>query len=702
MSTVVSHASKCKFGGRRKRTGSFGYYDIISLHQVGADVGGGGDGEFIVVVVVDLLIGSVPRAEADDDDMDVGFSPRLAHPGKGAVGEMDFNGVALEKVIPKDADLLALRDGVCGDEGDGDVSGRVGILPAGFRILRNLLSRMGSVVPAIGSSSRRDARTGGRDAHPTREYCRVPRDVACRFQIPGGDVIEDARAFDLTPDVGHVGFLLKILLFFADEGRVAEDERALGSGEHVVPIHAQGVAVDDVRGGGEGQSVVKLEEEFAGLGVHLVVHQPEGDFGDAHRPFANLDAVELIDIDGGKNGLVANGKKLAEGGGLEGAEFAVGEDEEVAATTGGIEKLEGADAFQKAFDARATPGGAVGEESLQVGLEFVEKEGADDFHNVAFAGVMGALLTPGAVFHNALEEGAKDGGRDAAPLEFAAVEERIAHGPGENGGAEAFGKKASVYIGKGGEDIVEVLGAVGGCGIEDFKEILKLRAKVGAIGAGLAADKGGEGFRLEDAVILGKKAEQEANEEAFEFVTREAARFELVVELAHAGVGFFVGLVLRLVTHPRLSEHEGEMADVFRKIGQHEMVTLHFPACEEGQVGLVVGLQIVEDEGAEIGDEDVTGNLVPPIFAGEVFDVGEGLGGSGGEVFAPAFVFDDEAAFPKEVDGGGVALEVADVFLERGEGGAAEAEDVEEIVPESLLMRTLGEGAGVFGVAGKA
>ena len=31
--------------------------------------------------------------------------------------------------------------------------------------------------------------------------------------------------------------------------------------------------------------------------VHLVIHQPQRDFGDPRRPFANFDAVKLIHID---------------------------------------------------------------------------------------------------------------------------------------------------------------------------------------------------------------------------------------------------------------------------------------------------------------------------------------------------------------------------------------------------------------------
>lgn len=61
---------------------------------------------------------------------------------------------------------------------------------------------------------------------------------------------------------------------------------------------------------------------------------------------------------------------------------------------------------------------------------------------------------------------------------------------------------------------------------------------------------------------------------------------------------------------------------------------LDLAALEKGEVELVLGFEVVEGEAAEIGDEDEPRNLVPAILAGEVFNVGEGLGGREAEVFA--------------------------------------------------------------------
>ena len=52
----------------------------------------------------------------------------------------------------------------------------------------------------------------------------------------------------------------------------------------------------------------------------------------------------------------------------------------------------------------------------------------------------------------------------------------------------------------------------------------------------------------------------------------EAALFQRVVQLAHAQVGFLVRGILGIEPHARLPEHEGEMPDVLREIGEGEMV----------------------------------------------------------------------------------------------------------------------------------
>ena len=100
------------------------------------------------------------------------------------------------------------------------------------------------------------------------------------------------------------------------------------------------------RGFFERQALVKLAEGFGYFQIHLVVHQPEGDFGDARRPFANLNAVKLVHVHLREPGdfIQRHFRLLAENF-LERfqfklAQFTVGDDEEVAAAASGVEETE--------------------------------------------------------------------------------------------------------------------------------------------------------------------------------------------------------------------------------------------------------------------------------------------------------------------------------------------------------------------------
>lgn len=102
-----------------------------------------------------------------------------------------------------------------------------------------------------------------------------------------------------------------------------------------------------------------------------------------------------------------------------------------------------------------------------------------------------------------------------------------------------------------------------------------------------------------------------------------------------SGTSVLVGGVFRVEADAGLAEDEGEVPDVALEVGEGEAVALDLAPREEREIELILGLEIVEDEVGEVGDE--------------------------------------EFAFPEEVDGAGVALEVADIDLEGGDGGAADA-----------------------------
>ena len=160
-----------------------------------------------------------------------------------------------------------------------------------------------------------------------------------------------------------------------------------------------------------------------------MVHQPHGHFGDAGGPFADLDAVELSPRPpwrdcGCRNFLLAGCAEFLEDFEFEQAQFAVGDDEEVAAAAGGVEECELAEFLVKVLQARLRRG-AVVFDAFEFGAQVVEEQGADDFEDVALAGVVRADLAPLLGLHHGLKERAEDGGRDARPVETAAGQQRV-------------------------------------------------------------------------------------------------------------------------------------------------------------------------------------------------------------------------------------------------------------------------------------
>jgi hypothetical protein len=133
-----------------------------------------------------------------------------------------------------------------------------------------------------------------------------------------------------------------------------------------------------------------------------------------------------------------------------------------------------------------------------------------------------------------------------------------------------------------------------------------------------------------------------------------------------------------------------EGTDVLRKLRERELMPLNLSVPEKGQVQLRLRLKIVEDETGKIRDKNEARDFFPAVFAREVFDVGKSLRFSQRKVFAKAFVFDQQPAFPEQVNRAFVPFEITDVLLKRGDRGTTQAEDLEKVVPESLLLGGFG------------
>ena len=102
------------------------------------------------------------------------------------------------------------------------------------------------------------------------------------------------------------------------------------------------------------------------------------------------------------------------------AEFAVGDDKEVAAAAGRVEEAELGQLVLKFGEARGAARGAVGFDALEFGAEIVEEKRADEFEDVLLRRVVRANLAAFLGVHDRLKERTEDGGRDGFPVKAAA------------------------------------------------------------------------------------------------------------------------------------------------------------------------------------------------------------------------------------------------------------------------------------------
>lgn len=104
----------------------------------------------------------------------------------------------------------------------------------------------------------------------------------------------------------------------------------------------------------------------------------------------------------------------------------------------------------------------------------------------------------------------------------------------------------------------------------------------------------------------------------------------------------------------------------------------------------------MERDAGKIGDDDVSGDFVDAAFTREVLNVTEGLRFRLAEVLAEAFMLDKNNFGPEQIDVAVFARDFLYGFLEDRNGAAADAKDIEEFVPESLLFGAFAGGACPF------
>ena len=426
-----------------------------------------------------------------------------------------------------------------------------------------------------------------------------------------------------------------------------------------------------------------------------MVHQPHGHLRDAGGPFADLDAVEGVHVHQQEPLDVQNPLNLQrqEHLDLQQAQFAVGDDEEIAAAAGGVQEAELADLLVEAPQL-----GLVGPDALELGAQAVKEEGADDLEDVALAGVVPADLAALARLHDRLEERAEDRRRDARPVKAGAGQQGVAHVPIQVGKAQAFGEEVAVDIGEGGKGLVEVLLSPFGRGVEHIEKPGQVRAKVAPIGLGLVLDVETEGLSLEDAGVLPKEAKQNAHEEPLQLVPLVSAGFQGVVQVAEDLNCLEVDRVLILEPVLLVAWDEGEGVGMVVEVRQRELDSLD--GAQQGHCPLVLGFQVVQGDAGEVRDDHIAGHLVPSPVTDEVLNVTERLGLGFAQILSLALVLHQERPAPEEVDKTVIPREVPYRLFEAGHRSPAQAEDPKELVPEGLLFR--GFLLGLSPVVGKA
>src|SRR3989304_2857694 len=176
-------------------------------------------------------------------------------------------------------------------------------------------------------------------------------------------------------------------------------------------------------------------------------------------------------------------------------------------------------------------------------------------------------------------------------------------------------------------------------------------------------------------------------------MTFVATVFQGVVKIAHDAHGLKVDRVLILEPMLLISWNKGEIVDVMMQFGQWE---LDHGWTRWGFINILIRLQVVQGDPREVGYNDVARYLIFSAGAYEILDVAEGLRLGFAEVFAETLMLDQQHPAPEEIDVVIVAREVFNRFLECGHGAAAEAKDLEKLVPKRLLLGTLASSAGPF------
>src|SRR5450830_227870 len=687
MPAIIGYGAKNNLGHRANRRAALVDHHISRLHQIRVDVAHVGNHRlaFHGFVVGQRHYSGLVRTKAGDDAMHRRPARRVVGPLKRAVRKLDVH-PRLQHPAPQRCHLLALRDAVGGDKTAAHFAPRQGLGPVhvGKQVAKSSLSTakfhvLELLSVAAGSSSNAGKAVGG------------GRDVARRLDIPTRHIVQHPGAFHPCAHRFHVFFLLVGLVLLADKRRVAQNEIELGRRHEVGPVNAQGVAVADVGAALERHAQHGFAKLGACLHVHLVVGEPHGNLRHLGREFFVFDAVKLVHIDLEKVKHMADAAaKVASRAHhveLQLAQFAVSHHQKVAAAAGRVKKGEGLQLFVKLKQA-----GCIAFDLFKIKAQLVQKQRLYQLEDVGLAGVVRAQFAAalgGLRLNNKQKHGAKDGGRDVAPVALAQGDELAAHGGGERRRVNAFFKQTAIDVGEQGKLFGQRALALRRVFVERHEQGVEHRADVGAVLMGVEVNQVVEAvFGLKDAGVIGKQAKQQPHQEHLQMVTAVAVLFQGVVQLTqrvhrHPVDGFFDPDALLAVTGDEI-----EKPQIFVQLGQRKAVNEVF-------------VKVMQFKVPEVAQQDVA-----RLFVG--FEAGEivlGLIEGFDQILAAAFVLDEQGAFPQQVDVAVFLVYFLDAPLKCGDLAALDAEDLEKLIPEALgigvfafdVFPVFGKGTGTVG-----
>jgi hypothetical protein len=223
--------------------------------------------------------------------------------------------------------------------------------------------------------------------------------------IPRRDKIEYASTRHVMENARHVRFL-----------RVA-----------LAPVALQGIAVNDSCRFFEGQADEVIPELLGDPHVHLVIHQPKRGLRDLGREFLNLYPEKLVNVaqDVELRHVERSCPRLAversQNVQFQQAQFAVSNDEEVAAPASRIEEFQFGEPLMELGKLLL-----LAFELLEFSAQIIKKQRPDHLEDVLLGGVVRSEVPSQFRFHHGLKQRAENG---SAPVKRAAFDQDFPHVP---------------------------------------------------------------------------------------------------------------------------------------------------------------------------------------------------------------------------------------------------------------------------------